>query len=201
MYSYVWCNSFLTRLWHVHDPFIVRVTWMTHDSFITCLTCVWHDVISRVMWLIRDSFMTDFSCVWRVWPKNPSFQVWCDILLRVTWLISDTSIPHSSCVEWGINDPWLIHHTCDICVTWRISMCDVTHLDLFMTHSSCVWHERPVTHSSHVWHAVFLRVMWLICDTSTTRSSCVWPMTHSSHAWHVCDMTWFHVWCDSVVTH
>jgi len=78
-----------------------------------------------------------------------------------------------------------VHHSCQICVTWLIYMCDVTHL--YVWHDLLyVWHHSFIC----VIHDSFICVTWLIYRFDMTHSY-VWYDSFICLIWliHMCNMT------------
>jgi len=108
------CDMPHSYLWHAS---FIRVTWLIH----TCdmpYSYLWRALFVRVTCLIHTGDMI-YSYVWRT------------ASIRVTWLIHICT--HTPRIEQGTTDyTWHDSFICvtrliDICDTWLIHTCDVTH--------------------------------------------------------------------------
>jgi len=130
----------------------------------------------------------------------------CDI-----WLIH---MRDSTGVEFDVSDTCLIH-TCFICVTWLVRMCDTTHMCMIWLHGSVDWcNERSIRYMTHsyVWHDSFKCVTLLIYMCDMTQSCVSHDMCHGTHTslmvssdpldtWliYMCYITHSYVWHDSFI--
>jgi len=91
----------------------------------------------------------------------------------------------------------------DLCATWLIRMCDMTHSDMwhdsrdsFRCITGVITHDR--THS-HIWHDSFRNVTWLIqiCDRTYVTHSDTWQESlRMIGLIHIYDMTHSDMWHD-----
>jgi len=233
-HSYVRHNSFLRETWLI-PTWDMTHSYVRHDSFLreTWLIPAWdmthsylrHDSFLRETWLIPTWDMMHSKCkTWLIpmWDisrfKSETWE-----MTRRTYLstpMSESCVRHYLFIcetwqrhDWDMIDFWYLSTSAQRprCVTWLISMCDMTHSYVWrdsFTRETRNLHNWDVTYftylstsaqsGSAVRHDSFLCATWPIPMCDMTHSN-VWHDLFLCVTWpnHMCDMTHSYVWRDS----
>ena len=181
-YLYVWHAIFLWATCLVRDWF-VRVR---HNSFFCVTVIMTHFYVRNgspvfVIWRssMRDMSRDSFVCACVATKSDSNWEILADLFSPFKYAITCLYVRYDSFLY----------------VSWRISVCDVTHLRMCFT--SQVWRDSFLCATSHdsllcaswrisvcdvthlrVWHDSFLCATWLIFMRDMTRS-CVHIRTHT----------------------
>ena len=180
MYTCAMTHSYTCYVYMCHDSFLymlcIRVPWLIPINVMYTCVVTWliplramtrssvrHDSFIRVTWLICLCVMTQSHASHELLLYVPRLNAWhISIWIHIYETTQQNVFLHAitGLLTW------------DMCVTWLVNMCDMTHFhtcDMTRLH---VWHDsfrcvtwlariRDMT-QSYVWHVSFTRVTWII---------------------------------------
>jgi len=192
--SYVWHDIFIRVTWRIHtcDMTHSYVTWLNHMCDMTH-SYVWRDwfvcvTYERVVSLVGMGHVKHMIESYHIWMSHITYE-WSTALRAVSFFLSFPSRCASYVINMSESCQWVMSHICmghvthisfvyvawpSICVTWLISMCDMTHS--YVTWLIHMCGTEPAVYRAHR--------LGIVCGT--------WLI-------HLVDMTHSYVWHDSFI--
>jgi len=129
--SYVWHDSFIFVIWHIHDS-LICVTWLIYMCDMTHLY-VWHDTFSTYVWFRCEEMQCSqiyMNESWHTYKWVMSHICWWHLCMWHTWMSQGRSVWLSHTCGMTLSFVW---YDKLMCVTWHIHMCETPH--------PYVWHD------------------------------------------------------------